>query len=414
MYSIECKDTILSISTHFNKWLACIGLINGTAELWEIPKKGQTVSLKKLPIIQIKPPKFYSCELFISCRVVEFSIFCDSSDLIALGYSNGHIQVVDCEGKVLWISKYSNKHGITSIEWISERMLISGDEKGILHVWNVSKKHKNFLFKDNHMDDYTSDMRYDPSTHNLLVTCGNGKMYVYNFSESSNELRLKSVSNQQDSDLKSIQIVCNGKKVVVGTLEGILGIWSWNKWEDTSDRIKGHVEPIECILKLSEKTILTGSTDGLIRVIHLFPNKFLGILADLGDQSIEALAWSCDKGYILCSSFNSMLYLIETSIIFDDIDNSSHQESIKKKNSVKSDSSSNNNNNSYTKDIHSDEDLNSVKSSQITKSSIETFESGDDSNNDYDTQPRKKSKYIKKLPSIDFKSKKNQEFFSDL
>lgn len=60
-------------------------------------------------------------------------------------------------------------------------------------------------------------------------------------------------------------IVQNGSKVVCGSQDGILSIYSWGKWADLSDRFPGHPESIETMVPLSEDVILTGSSDGLIR-----------------------------------------------------------------------------------------------------------------------------------------------------
>ena len=39
------------------------------------------------------------------------------------------------------------------------------------------------------------------------------------------------------------------------------------------DRFPGHPETIDCLLPLDQDSILTGSSDGLIRVLSIHPNK---------------------------------------------------------------------------------------------------------------------------------------------
>lgn len=45
-------------------------------------------------------------------------------------------------------------------------------------------------------------------------------------------------------------------------------------------RTTGHPESVEAIVKLDEDTIATGSSDGMIRVVAIQPNKLLGVLGE--------------------------------------------------------------------------------------------------------------------------------------
>ena len=55
--------------------------------------------------------------------------------------------------------------------------------------------------------------------------------------------------------------------LVCGSNEGVLYTYIWGLWEDCSDRFPGHPESIETVVKVDEDTILTGSSDGLIRLV---------------------------------------------------------------------------------------------------------------------------------------------------
>jgi hypothetical protein len=62
-----------------------------------------------------------------------------------------------------------------------------------------------------------------------------------------------------------------GKKVVCGSQEGVLNIFSWGLFGDVTDRFPGHPNSVDALLKIDEDTLLTGSSDGLIRsVLFLF------------------------------------------------------------------------------------------------------------------------------------------------
>jgi hypothetical protein len=56
------------------------------------------------------------------------------------------------------------------------------------------------------------------------------------------------------------------------------------------DRILGHPSSIDAMVKLDEDTILTGASDGLIRVMQLYPTKVLGIVGEHPEFPIERMA----------------------------------------------------------------------------------------------------------------------------
>ncbi len=60
--------------------------------------------------------------------------------------------------------------------------------------------------------------------------------------------------------------------MVVGSQEGILNVWSWGDWGDISDRFPGHPQSIDEIIGVDKDTIITGSSDGLIRYAHARPS----------------------------------------------------------------------------------------------------------------------------------------------
>ncbi|CAN0385354.1 unnamed protein product [Discosporangium mesarthrocarpum] len=72
------------------------------------------------------------------------------------------------------------------------------------------------------------------------------------------------VDNNED-ELLSIAIIKNGSRVVCGTQNGVLVSWPWGTWGDRSSRFRGHPHSVDALLKLDEDTVLTGSSDGIIR-----------------------------------------------------------------------------------------------------------------------------------------------------
>lgn len=82
----------------------------------------------------------------------------------------------------------------------------------------------------------------------------------------------------------------SGKRLVVGTQLGVLSLWAPARGMlDHIDRFPGHPSSVDTMCTLDQDTILTGSSDGLIRVVQLFPHKLLGVVGDHGGMPVEHL-----------------------------------------------------------------------------------------------------------------------------
>ena len=46
---------------------------------------------------------------------------------------------------------------------------------------------------------------------------------------------------------------------------------------------------MDCLWKVDESTVVTGSNDGLVRVVSIQPNKVLGVLGDHDDFPVEGM-----------------------------------------------------------------------------------------------------------------------------
>jgi hypothetical protein len=104
-------------------------------------------------------------------------------------------------------------------------------------------------------------------------------------------------SDNLEDELLSISIIKDGNKVVTGTQDGILYVWSWGYWGDASDRFPGHPQSIGSLINIDDTTLCTGSSDGIIRVVSIQPNKLLGVVGEhsTDDFPIERLKVSRDR-----------------------------------------------------------------------------------------------------------------------
>ena len=89
----------------------------------------------------------------------------------------------------------------------------------------------------------------------------------------------------------------------------MLLIYSWGYWNDCSDRAPGHPHSVDALLALDADTALTGSSDGLIRVVDILPTRMLGVVGEHGEYPIERLALSPDRRVLASASHDATVKL---------------------------------------------------------------------------------------------------------
>jgi len=117
---------------------------------------------------------------------------------------------------------------------------------------------------------------------------------------------------------------------VVGTQLGVLSIFDRRRgWADTVDRLPGHPQSIDSLcslttssssplLKHSADVIATGSSDGLVRLVQIHPNKLLGAVADHGDFPVERIKMDRHGKWIGSVSHDSILKMTDLEGALED------------------------------------------------------------------------------------------------
>jgi len=119
------------------------------------------------------------------------------------------------------------------------------------------------------------------SEHNMLLTSANdGTLGVFDLRKPV----LYAMSDNFNEDQTAVCLMKDGRKVITSSAEGVINIFSWDWFGDCNDRIVGHPNSIQCMIKFDEDTVITGGEDGLIRAVSVLPNRILAILGDPLDQ----------------------------------------------------------------------------------------------------------------------------------
>jgi len=305
-----------------------------------------------------------------SCRTLLFSS--DGEYLYTAG-NGGSIACLNTEiassyhsssASIVWKVDNASPHGINVLHQLEENappgpLLVSGDDEGVVRLWDIrlcsgnsennldrgnKKKHpfdrlmglpQGCVASFHENKDYISGFATDATCNTLLASSADGVMSVidlrmnYNANATtkqgeenapvkSGQFHLIRQSDNQEDELLSICVLKGGKKVVCGTQTGVLNIWSWGIWGDVSDRFPGHPQSIDTLLKIDERTLLTGSSDGVVRVIQIQPDKMLGVLGDHGGFPVEKMNFSSGKKLLGSVSHDNFIRLWDASILADD------------------------------------------------------------------------------------------------
>mmetsp|Transcript_15112 Transcript_15112/g.12826 ORF Transcript_15112/g.12826 Transcript_15112/m.12826 type:complete len:144 (+) Transcript_15112:509-940(+) len=143
-------------------------------------------------------------------------------------------------------------------------------------------------------------MAADENRHLLLSACTDGNLGVYDLRKSKNSnQKLYALSDSVEEDLLSVTIVKNGKKVLCSSQEGNIYIFKWDWFGSAADKIVGHPNSVDSMIKIDENTIITGAEDGYIRGVSIGPNKILSYLGNHADgdevEGISKMSLSHDQ-----------------------------------------------------------------------------------------------------------------------
>uniref|UniRef100_A0A8D0WC55 WD repeat-containing protein 55 n=1 Tax=Sus scrofa TaxID=9823 RepID=A0A8D0WC55_PIG len=193
--------------------------------------------------------------------------------------------------------RISKAHGapINSLLLVDENVLATGDDTGGVRLWDQRKEGP--LMDMRQHEEYIADMALDPAKKLLLTASGDGCLGVFNIKRRRFEL----LSEPQSGDLTSVTLMKCGKKVVCGSSEGTIYLFNWNGFGATSDRFALRAESIDCMVPVTESLLCAGSTDGVIRAVHILPNRVVGSVGQHAGEPVEKLALS-HCGRFLASS----------------------------------------------------------------------------------------------------------------
>nr|XP_018910185.1 PREDICTED: WD repeat-containing protein 55 homolog [Bemisia tabaci] len=234
-----------------------------------------------------------------ACRAVEFNA---DGDTIFSASKDKSISLTDSEsGKLKQLYEKAHEDEIYCLSVLRENIIATGDQSGVLKVWDIRTKSELFSIKE--LDDYISSIKGKEDSNIIAYTSGEGVVTAVNF----NTKKLDCQTNAIEAELTCSGLFRNETKYVVGSSLGVLYIYDWGNFEEHTDILNPSCEKkktgpsISCLLPISENVVLTGLDNGVIRATHMFPSQHLGIVGQ-HELAVDSLDISYDGQYVASSS----------------------------------------------------------------------------------------------------------------
>ncbi|KAN0107772.1 WD40-repeat-containing domain protein [Russula decolorans] len=279
MAVIPVGSQIFDLAFHPSSNVVYTGLLNGKVKAFTYDDQGTHSEAFGLRISKR------------SCRGLALSP--DGSSLYAVG-KNRTLHAIDTStGTVSETRQGVHDAPINRVVHPTPHLLATGDDDGTIKLWDPRNQEAIRTYTQHF--DFISDFMWLQDKKQLVATSGDGTLSVMDVRSKKPEPIAH--SEDQEDELLSIVPFKGGTKVAVGTQLGFISIFNRNKgWGDCVDRVPGHPHSVDALCALpssypsSHNTVLTGSSDGLLRVIELLPTRLVGVIADHGDFPIERIA----------------------------------------------------------------------------------------------------------------------------
>ncbi len=144
---------------------------------------------------------------------------------------------------------------ISALTHIQGAVLASGDDDGTIKVWDVRGHAETAVkpvltFAQQH--ETITEFAVEESRGTLLATSNEGTLTAYDLRQPKGAVQDQ--SNCFEEDLLSLAVLKGGSKVVVGSQEGNLHIFSRELLQVSDDRIVGHPLSVDTIVYIYVQT----------------------------------------------------------------------------------------------------------------------------------------------------------------
>ncbi|KAJ3511273.1 hypothetical protein NLJ89_g4189 [Agrocybe chaxingu] len=248
------------------------GLLTGHVKAFAYDEQGNHKAL-----FSVRPSKS-------SCRGL--SLDKDGKHLYAVGKAKA-LYTIDTATEAVDARAGVHDSTINRVKYLMPWLLATGDDDGVVKLWDTRQRDATRTYTQHF--DYITDFLWLDDKKQVVATSGDGTLSVMDVR--SQKLEPVAQSEDQEDELLSIVSIKGG-------------------WGDCVDRIPGHPLSVDALCSLpselpnvdTSSTILTGSSDGMVRAVQILPTKLLGVVADHGEWPIERISIGGGCGHLSIES----------------------------------------------------------------------------------------------------------------
>ncbi|XP_076767161.1 WD repeat-containing protein 55 homolog isoform X1 [Xylocopa sonorina] len=234
-----------------------------------------------------------------ACRDIEFN---ESGKILFSAGKDLCIALTDVETNIL-VRTYESAHEepIYTMTVIGEHLFATGDDNGVVKLWDLRQKENVPIFSIKKMEDYVSAIVTNKDEKYLVCASGDGSLTTFNIPGKKMHVQ----TEEYEEELTCLGLFKYETKILVGTSKGKMYVYNWGEFGLHSDEFPNLTKKsINCMIPITENIVITGGEDGTLRATSLFPHHHVGIVGQ-HDLSIEALDVNSDGSIIASSSHNN-------------------------------------------------------------------------------------------------------------
>lgn len=207
-----------------------------------------------------------------SCRALTFN---HDGALLFSASKDKSVVITDTETmKVTQSFCKAHSSPIYSLLCMDANIWASGDDDGVVKVWDKRRSVQKPVAEFKEMDEFVSSMITDSGSRLLVCTSGEGTLTAFN----TRRKKMEGQSEVYPSEMNCAGLIRQETKVIAGLGNGNMYIFDWKAFGYHSDAFGDHPSAINCMLPIMDNIVITGCDDGKIRAISLFPHRFLGVV----------------------------------------------------------------------------------------------------------------------------------------
>ncbi|CAH1725211.1 unnamed protein product [Aphis gossypii] len=326
-------------SFHPNTDIIALGLSNGdiamykySNEMNEHLRTNDNVHLKKVMVLEFNETGDY---IYSACKDNNVSVSDAETGKMRVYFEKAHtagLVYLNFAHFYNFSIKYAffYRSFVTALSFIDENVFATGDEDGVVNVWDIRAKGLRFSLKKTE-DSINSMITINNSNNEPTLACtsGDGTLTIIDLSTKKMVVQ----SEPYKSVLTSCVTMKRKTKVVCGTGEGSLITFNAGDYSAFNDEFpcvdKGAA--VNRLVPVTENIVISALDNGKIRATNLFPNCHLGIVGHHQDMSVDLLDIS-DNGHLLAStSYFSSVVKFWNIEFFEDFDLKKHFKKINPK-----------------------------------------------------------------------------------